>query len=169
MDFKNIINKIGDKEYNIYLVGDIVEDFTNYIDVYELLNTNDKDIKINFIIKTLGGDISTTLMLFSAIIESKCQTVAHVYTARSAGSIIMLACDNIKYTILSSVMIHEPQFTYNKNNLSQVKEFLKNMDTMWEKLLVIYENRFDKNIRSKLEKNKEIFYTYNDLLDVRHK
>lgn len=160
--FDKFVRKRG-KEYVVYLTGDIEEDLGYYIPLLELL---DKDnTTIVFRIKTLGGDLSSSLALYQKIKDSKSKTIAEVYKARSGGSLIMLACDNVKFTETSEVMIHEPQITYERNNLSQYYEYLKHINSLWQICLTIYEP-FDRDIRTKIMQTKEVFYSHKELTEL---
>jgi ATP-dependent protease ClpP protease subunit len=161
MDCAKLMSKISATEWNVYIVGDIVEDYTNYIPLHELL-TDERVERINFIIKTLGGDFYSSVTLATMIRQSKARTVAHIFTARSGGSIIALACKFVVLCDDSTLMIHEPQFTYNKNNYSQVKAYVDFIGASWERQLNGYE-QFDEDIREKISRQKEVFYSSREL------
>lgn len=156
MDFNNLIKKRGRKEYDVYIVGDIVEDYTNYVPLHDLLRKG--GLTINFIIKTYGGDMYSSLTIRDMIRECKSKTTAHIFTARSGGAVIALACDKIRLYPSSSMMIHEPQLEYPRNNLSQLSVYVDYIREIHEEVLTDY-CMFDKDIKKKLAEFKEVCYT----------
>lgn len=92
-------------DFFIYLDGDI-EAPNEYRSAFEVLREAKEYDTVTLVLNTGGGDISTAIQFYNAIQSCKAETIADVYVAYSAGSMIMLSCDKIIINDLSSVMIH---------------------------------------------------------------
>jgi ATP-dependent protease ClpP protease subunit len=91
--------------YTFNLDSDI-EEPEEYRSMYHiLLNASERDmIVIN--INTDGGILDTALQLSDYLKKTNAHTVANVYKAHSAGSVIMLSCREIILTEFSTAMVH---------------------------------------------------------------
>jgi ATP-dependent protease ClpP protease subunit len=98
---KNPINH----EYIISIDSDISEP-ENYREVFEVLRTA-KDGDIAYLnINSYGGYIHSMVEFYDVLLNTKARTIANVYTAYSAGSVIALSCDEIRIKKFGSLMIH---------------------------------------------------------------
>lgn len=81
-----------------------------YREVFEKLESADDKTKFIFNINSYGGFLSTTIQFINSIRNTKAKTVARVYTAKSAASIIALSCEEIEVMPHSVMMIHNIQW-----------------------------------------------------------
>ena len=92
-------------EYIISIDSDIDEPH-NYREIFETLRTA-KDGDIAYLnINCYGGYIHSMVELYDVLLNTKARTIANVYTAYSAGSVIALSCDEIDIKKFGSLMIH---------------------------------------------------------------
>lgn len=99
---KNIISK---NEYIINIDTDIL-DPNEYREVFEILRLAKKEDKIILKINSMGGYIHTMIQWVNALLHTKAKTIAEIYTAYSAASVIALSCDELKFQHFCSMMIH---------------------------------------------------------------
>lgn len=100
-----IKNTISKNEYIINVDTDIL-DPTEYREVFDILRTAKREDKIILKINSMGGYIHTMIQWVNALLYTKAKTIAEVYTAYSAASVIALSCDEIKFQHFCSMMIH---------------------------------------------------------------
>lgn len=100
------VKEIVKSEYTVYL-DEEVDSAEKYRMISEVLRQANKEDTITFIINTVGGYVSTFIQLYSSMINTKAKTIAEVYEASSAGSMVMFACDEINIQPFGIVMIHD--------------------------------------------------------------
>lgn len=97
------------KEYVINLDSDI-EKVSNYRKAFHVLNVAGPNDIVRVVLNTGGGYVDTALQFHNMLLNTQARTIAEVYNAASAGSLIMLSCDNIQMMQYSSVLIHTMSF-----------------------------------------------------------
>jgi len=79
---------------------------SSYRKVFEVLRTAKKDDIIYFNINSLGGYVDTAIQFFEHIMNTKAKTIAHVYAACSAATMIALCCDEVNISKFGYIMLH---------------------------------------------------------------
>lgn len=103
--YKTTNNEEGGNEYIVFFDREIGGAATYRELVVFLYKLDEKDT-IYFKLFTPGGDAYASLMIYNSIQECKAKTIADIYFAYSGGSIIAMACDEIKIHKFSKMMIH---------------------------------------------------------------
>ena len=93
------------KEFVINIDHDL-ETPNYYRKAFDILrNATCKDT-ITVVLNTSGGYVDSAVEFFNLLLETAARTTAEVYTAYSAGSLIMFGCDEIKLQRFCSILIH---------------------------------------------------------------
>jgi len=101
-----VVNDVENKSIKIYLTGAIEEPYT-YNEMCYLLDTATKDTVVDIYLNTPGGIIDSAFMIANSISNCKGKVVGHLSgTVASAGTLISMACDELKLTPHLSFMIH---------------------------------------------------------------
>ena len=100
--------RVDNKEglvYTIKLYDTILypEEYKEIIDILDTATSNDIVV---LDIASDGGDFTGFLVIFNALMRTKAHTVAQVAFASSAGSMLMLSCDEIRMSPLGYMMNH---------------------------------------------------------------
>ena len=93
---------------NNYIINldEDIEVPNHYRKVFETLRIATKDDTITFNINSPGGYIDTMIQFYDLMLNTKAKTIANIYQACSAASVIALCCDEINATRFSYMMIH---------------------------------------------------------------
>lgn len=90
----------------VYLTAEIEEPST-YSELFHTLTTADENKTVHIVINTLGGVVSSGLMIAEAIKQSKAWVVCElVGDVCSIGTVITMACDELRAANNLSFMIH---------------------------------------------------------------
>jgi len=92
-------------KYYIHLDEEITEP-NYYRSICLVLKEAQETDEVHFIINTPGGDISSFIQIYNAMLQSKALITAEIIMAYSAGSLIALAADQIIIDQFSSMLIH---------------------------------------------------------------
>jgi len=105
-DDDNIITKnCKINEYNIY-IDESIHNPNQYRKIFNTLREGKENDSIILIINSYGGNLDTAIQFYNYIKDCKSKTIAEIYTAYSAGSMIALSCDDIICKSFASMMIH---------------------------------------------------------------
>jgi ATP-dependent protease ClpP protease subunit len=93
---------------NNYIINldEDIEIPSHYRKVFEILRVATKDDTVTFNINSPGGYIDTMIQFYDCLLNTKAKTIANIYQACSAASVIALCCDEINATRFSYMMIH---------------------------------------------------------------
>ena len=96
------------KSINTYIVNldEDIEIPSHYRKVFETLRLATKEDTIVFNINSPGGYIDTMINFYDLLLNTKAKTVANIYQACSAASVIALCCDEIIPTRFAYLMVH---------------------------------------------------------------
>jgi ATP-dependent Clp protease protease subunit len=101
-----VVNDVENKNIKVYLTGAIEEPY-QYNEMCYLLGTADKNTTVDIYLNTPGGIIDSAFMIANAISNSEAKVIGHLSgTVASAGTLISMACDELKLTPHLSFMIH---------------------------------------------------------------
>jgi ATP-dependent protease ClpP protease subunit len=105
-----------------------------YRKVFRLLKEANEYDEIHFLINTFGGVVSSFIQLYNDLMETKAKTIAHVYTAYSAGAFIALSCDQIIIQEFGSMMLH----LLSGGSSGKISEMASNSDFLkrWSKKII---------------------------------
>ena len=107
-------------------------EYKEHVDMLDMATENDLVV---LDIASDGGDFTGFLVLFNALMRTKARTVAQVAFASSAGSMLMLSCDEIRMCPLGYMMNH----TYSQGGSG----YMKKPDIMSK---AEFDNRYFRNI-----------------------
>lgn len=102
-DFRRVVQK--ENEIHIYMIGEIT-DPDDYIPELKGINEATANDTIYFHVNSPGGDLYTAISIVHALKRTPAKTVAICDNAASAGTIITMACDEVRITPLTEFMIH---------------------------------------------------------------
>jgi ATP-dependent protease ClpP protease subunit len=101
-----IIENKDDRILSIYM-RDTIDEPCVYNEVCYMLDNAKPGSEVKLYLNTPGGVVDTAFMLADAIRRSKAKVVAHLAgTVASAGTLIIMACDDIIVAPFTSFMIH---------------------------------------------------------------
>lgn len=101
-----IIENKDDRILSIYM-RDTIDEPCVYNEVCYMLDNAKPGSEVKLYLNTPGGVVDTAFMLADAIRRSKAKIVAHLAgTVASAGTLIIMACDDIIVAPFTSFMIH---------------------------------------------------------------
>jgi len=101
-----IIENKDDRILSIYM-RDTIDEPCVYNEVCYMLENAKPGSEVKLYLNTPGGVVDTAFMLADAIRRSKAKIVAHLAgTVASAGTLIIMACDDIIVAPFTSFMIH---------------------------------------------------------------
>lgn len=142
--------------YNIFIDDDIIKP-SKYRKIYDVIKNATKNDTINFIINTFGGWVDTFVEIYNLMMETKAKTIAEIYTANSAGSLLSLSCDEIKVKEFACMMIHTCSCgDYGK--LEEVKSSIKFIDKRWNKIMnKIYEGFLSQHEIEQVKNGKDFW------------
>ena len=104
---------------------DIINEPQEYNDLFDLMSTRPDDV-YEFTINTPGGDLNTTIELLHHIKNLPPENVRMVVVAaNSAGSVIMLASNNIEVVPHASMMIHDVQIGPGNGDLGKAYSMIR--------------------------------------------
>lgn len=95
--------------YRIYLDKDIDEP-SNYRSICNVLNKASEKDTVRIVLNTTGGYNSSMFEICHYLQTTRAKTIAEVHMAYSAGSFIMMHCDEISLTPYSNIMIHSSSY-----------------------------------------------------------
>lgn len=128
-------NRIDWESKTILIYDDIdiflARDISTYLPQLDKLKG---DITIKF--NTVGGDIYATQSIISEIL--KCESTVKgdiVGVAFSGGSMVALACDELKISELGEVMLHYPNWETDNKSLKEHKQDLKVTQEYFERTM----------------------------------
>lgn len=105
LDVPVVVDK-QNKNIKIYITGAIEEPY-HYNETCYLLDTAPEDFTIDIYLNTPGGIIDSAFMITNSIRNSKAKVIGHLSgTVASAGTLISMACNELKLTPHLSFMIH---------------------------------------------------------------
>ena len=104
-----VVKNYNFKEYIINLDSDIKE-VSNYRKAFHAIATASPNDIVRVVLNTPGGLVDTAVQFHNVLLNTQARTIAEVYNAASAGSLIMLSCDNIALMRYSSVLVHTASF-----------------------------------------------------------
>ena len=103
----NYVPLISDKNNTIAYITDTIDEPSCYNELCFKLKTASPAEIFTLVINTPGGIIDSAVMLIDAIKASKARVIAEITgTVASAGTIITLACDEVKVADHTTFMIH---------------------------------------------------------------
>ena len=101
-----IIENKDDRILSIYM-RDTIDEPCVYNEVCYMLENAKPGSEVKLYLNTPGGVVDTAFMLADVIRRSKAKIVAHLAgTVASAGTLIIMACDDIIVAPFTSLMIH---------------------------------------------------------------
>jgi len=101
-----IIENKDDRILSIYM-RDTIDEPCVYNEVCYMLENAKPGSEVKLYLNTPGGVVDTAFMLADVIRRSKAKVVAHLAgTVASAGTLIIMACDDIIVAPFTSFMIH---------------------------------------------------------------
>jgi ATP-dependent protease ClpP protease subunit len=101
-----IIENKDDRILSIYM-RDTIDEPCVYNEVCYMLDNAKPGSEVKLYLNTPGGVVDTAFMLADVIRRSKAKVVAHLAgTVASAGTLIIMACDDIIVAPFTSFMIH---------------------------------------------------------------
>ena len=105
--WSNYVPIISDKNSTIAYLTDSIDEPSAYNELCFKLKTASPAEIFTLVINTPGGYIDSAVMLVDAIKSSKAKVIAEISgTVASAGTIITLACDEVRMADHSAFMIH---------------------------------------------------------------
>lgn len=113
---EKLIVKKEDKKlkYTIYIDTDL-ELPDNYREVFDILSNAKKEDEIEIVFNTCGGYVNTMTQFFHYMMNCKARIKGILHSAYSAGTVLVLCCDEIETTYFSSMMFHNMSYgTYGK-------------------------------------------------------
>lgn len=118
-----------------------------------------------FKIITPGGSAYTSLMLYNDILKCKAKTIADIHVAYSGGSIIAMACEEMRLNILSKMLVHGYQtFIMDAGSVTRIRKDIDRMDEeSKEAILKIYSNFLTKAQMEKVLDGIDLFLNEEDL------
>lgn len=136
-----------------------IEEPMYYREVFEKLESADDKTKFIFNINSYGGFLSTTIQFINSIRNAKAETVARVYTAKSAASIIALSCKKIEVMPHSVMMVHNIQWGAPYGDVNKGKWRMDYATQYAEKLFKDIYNGFltEEEIEKVVKEGKEIW------------
>jgi ATP-dependent protease ClpP protease subunit len=103
----NYVPLISDKNSTIAYLTDSIDEPSTYNELCYKLKTASPAEVFTLVINTPGGYIDSAVMLVDAIKSSKAKVIAEISgTVASAGTVITLACDEVKIAEHTAFMIH---------------------------------------------------------------
>ena len=93
-------------ESTIFIDDELME-IKHYRLLHEVLTTATENDLIRFVINTPGGYLDTFIQLYDLIQNCRANTIAEIYNAQSAGSLLALSCNEIEVKPFANVMIHD--------------------------------------------------------------
>ena len=103
----NYLPIISDKNNTIAYLTDSIEAPSEYNELCFKLKTASPAEVFTLVLNTPGGYIDSAMMLVDAIKSSKAKVIAEISgTVASAGTVITLACDEVKVAPHTAFMIH---------------------------------------------------------------
>jgi ATP-dependent protease ClpP protease subunit len=115
----------------IFNIDEDVNEPSYYRSMYHILLTATEKDTIILNLNTDGGYMYTALQLVDHLQKTEAHTIARVYNAYSAGSIIMLSCREVILNEFSTAMIHAPSGGYSGKH-QEMKSFGKFSSKHWE-------------------------------------
>ena len=118
-------------KYNyIISIDEEINEPTYYRKIFEVLRVAKKEDIVYFNINSLGGYVDTAIQFFEAIINTKAKTIANVYTACSAATMITLCCDEINISKFGYIMLHNMSSSLDGkvNDMQAYTEFIIKQD-----------------------------------------
>jgi len=150
------------KEYIIHL-DDQIENVADYRKALHILRVATKNDVIRIILSSYGGSVDIALQMYNLLLQTEAQTIAEVYIAYSAASIIMLACDQIQLQKYCSVMCHNLSWgsSGKVNEITAHAGFMKN----WSNDLCknIYEGFLTEKELQDMSEGKDYWMTYDQV------
>lgn len=133
---------------------------SNYRRLFHILrNAGENDI-VRLHINTHGGMLSTGIALMNAILGCRAKTIGIVdFEAISAGTLPIMACDDVIMMPGSYIMIHHASFGTPRQTVSQIRDYIgftvEHLDEIIEN---IYEGFLtEEEIYDVIENNKELY------------
>ena len=100
-----VMQKDGNNVYEVFLDKNITEPEA-YRKLILYLNYATEQDTFIFHVNTNGGNLFSALEIYSAIKNTKADTIADIYRAYSAGAVVALACKKIIINDFATMMIH---------------------------------------------------------------
>ena len=99
-------------EHKIYITDTLVNP-TEMINAISVLDTCSENDVVHVYINTGGGNADSGMMLYNSLQTTKALTIAHCSgTVASAGTMIMMGCDQIKLARNTALMFHSVSSGY---------------------------------------------------------
>lgn len=149
MRFWNFSN-VGDDTVELRIDGDIIDDESTWLyewfdETYtspnkfrqQLQEHESKELRV--IVDTYGGSVFAGASIYSDLKARTGKTIGIVHSkAMSAGTVILMGCDEIKISPTATMMIHDP-LTGLHGNISDFEKALEVLNSVKESILNAYE------------------------------
>lgn len=113
-DSENLVQEFtSTKTLFIINLDDEIKLPSEYRKAFFIFNKATKNDTIKLIINSYGGATNTAVQFFNLLIDTPAHTIADIYTACSAGSIIALGCNEINIRKFATMMIHQSSWGIN--------------------------------------------------------
>ena len=150
----------------IYLTNqDGIDSLENYIDLLEYFRSKEEGDEVTLVMSGPGGSLNTSIALMNVIAESKAIVIADVLGSVSSGhSMITLACDAIVTHSGSNIMLH----TFSGGAYGKGMDGAASLQSANEQMREVFLDYIQgfmspDEIDSMLEKNRDLFFTGDDL------
>lgn len=153
------------KEYRVFL-DEVVTSPSYYRNVINILEDAESNDVVVFRLNTPGGNILSMLGIINAIKNTEATTIALAegYVA-SAGTFIMLACDNVQVMYNTLIMCHPASYgAYGSQQ--NVKVYVEATDKWLRKMTFEYYKHFmtDEEIEDMIVSSKEVYMDEEELV-----
>ncbi len=139
---------------DVFIWGDI-EEISVYKELVELLQKLDSKHTITLYINSWGGVFTTAITLFKEILLSEAKIITVIDMAASAAALLALAGDEIRYTKLSTLMLH---YLKRDGEVSFDRD-AHERDMLLSIFECIFEEKFAQTVFNRLEEKGEIWYS----------
>jgi len=115
---------------------------------------------------TGGGWLSTSMMLYNAILDCKAKTIADIYMAYSGGAMIAMACEDIKLNKFSRMMFHSAGWgsISFSGNVKQIKKTVDRFSNRSDEITIgVFKGFLSESELDKVLNGEDIFLSGEDL------
>jgi ATP-dependent protease ClpP protease subunit len=159
----NANNYIGSTIIDNHIIYDVFFDSeisspSFYRDLTYFLEIAKKEDVFLFHINTMGGDLLTAIQLFNNIQNTNAITIADIYVAFSAGSMIAMACDKVIINKFALMMIHSFIVNGISGSITEINPYINFLNNQNSYLLKeIYKGFLSKTEIQEIENNKVLW------------
>lgn len=153
------------KEYRVFL-DEVVTSPSYYRNVINILEDAESNDVVVFRLNTPGGNILSMLGIINAIKNTEATTIALVEGfVASAGTFIMLACDNVQVMYNTLIMCHPASYG-SYGSQQNVKVHVEATDKWLRKMTFEYYKHFmtDEEIEDMIVSSREVYMDEEELV-----